>query len=406
MDKNETDATVRRRPSVTGIQQDDRLKVAHVVRQFHPSIGGLEQAVLGLSHALQQEFGLQVRIITLDRIFQERSRALPRSERIESLEVLRIPFFGSMRYPIAPSVLAHIGWADIVHVHAIDFFFDYLAATKFVHRKPLIATTHGGFFHTPFAAAFKQVFFRSVTRLSSRAYARICATSDADALTFRAIAPDRVVTVENGVEVDKFLDAGARSAQPTLVSFGRLSSNKRIPALFPILRFLRAANPAWRLIIAGVEADVTAAQLKMAAVNEGVGDALDLVVAPTTEQLTELAGRSSYFISASAYEGFGIAPIEAMAAGLMPVLSNIAPFERIIAGAGAGILFDADDPQGAAASILAFHAQRPPRPGEERARLINAARQYDWRHAAKRYVEHYRFALGTTDHRVPMAGHA
>jgi alpha-1,3-mannosyltransferase len=46
---------------------------------------------------------------------------------LDDIEIARIPYFGSSRYPIALSVLRHIKEADPVHVHAIDFFFDYFA---------------------------------------------------------------------------------------------------------------------------------------------------------------------------------------------------------------------------------------------------------------------------------------
>jgi alpha-1,3-mannosyltransferase len=46
--------------------------------------------------------------------------------------------------------LRHLRDADIVHVHAIDFFFDFLGWTKPLHGKKLVVSTHGGFFHTSF----------------------------------------------------------------------------------------------------------------------------------------------------------------------------------------------------------------------------------------------------------------
>ena len=84
---------------------------------------------------------------------------LPAARRIDGAEVVRIPFFGSTRYPLAPSVIKFIRDADVVHVHAIDFFFDYLAWTKPLHRRKLVVSTHGGFFHTPYAARLKQLYF-------------------------------------------------------------------------------------------------------------------------------------------------------------------------------------------------------------------------------------------------------
>ena len=48
--------------------------VVHVVRQFHPGVGGLENVVLELASA-QAAAGYRVRVLTLDRIVQGRGRA-------------------------------------------------------------------------------------------------------------------------------------------------------------------------------------------------------------------------------------------------------------------------------------------------------------------------------------------
>jgi alpha-1,3-mannosyltransferase len=105
------------------------MRIAHVTRQFTPAVGGLENVVHNLARA-QLSGGHQVRVITLNRDFARPDLVLPARENIEGIDVVRLPYRGSRRYPIAPTVLRHIKGADIVHVHAIDFFFDFLALTS------------------------------------------------------------------------------------------------------------------------------------------------------------------------------------------------------------------------------------------------------------------------------------
>jgi hypothetical protein len=97
------------------------MKIVHVVRQFHPAVGGLEYVVLEIVKS-QIARGHIVKVVTLDRIFNATVQpTLPSRDAVAGAEVIRIPFFGSTRYPFAPSVIRHITDADIVHVHAIDF---------------------------------------------------------------------------------------------------------------------------------------------------------------------------------------------------------------------------------------------------------------------------------------------
>ncbi|MDN3721710.1 hypothetical protein QW131_27435 [Roseibium salinum] len=64
-----------------------------------------------------------MKVITLDRLFADPGTILAGRERIDGVAVHRIPFRGSSRYPIAPSIVKEIMDADLVHVHAVDFFF-------------------------------------------------------------------------------------------------------------------------------------------------------------------------------------------------------------------------------------------------------------------------------------------
>ena len=183
--------------------------IVHVVRQFHPGVGGLETVVRELASA-QVKAGHRVRVVTLDRLFNVAgTQKLPAREMLDGIEIIRIAYFGSSRYPLAFSALRHIKDADLVHVHAIDFFFDYLAWTKPWHGRKLVVSTHGGFFHTKYASLLKRVWFQTVTRLSLKFYAGVAAVSASDFERFSSIRPSGMVCIENGANVSTFRDAAA-----------------------------------------------------------------------------------------------------------------------------------------------------------------------------------------------------
>ena len=76
--------------------------------------------------------------------------AVPGAGAAGGMGAAMLAFFGATLKPGIEIVTAavdlddHVRDADLIHVHAIDFFFDYFAVTKPIHRKPMIATTHGG----------------------------------------------------------------------------------------------------------------------------------------------------------------------------------------------------------------------------------------------------------------------
>ncbi len=316
---------------------------------------------------------------------------------IEGIEVIRLPYKGSSRYPLCPAVFRYLKEADVVHVHGVDFFYDFLAATKWLHRRPLVLSTHGGFFHTRFASRAKQAYFHSITRLSSNAYDRVIATSANDGDLFRKImSPQKLEVIENGVDVEKYAGCAADKLTPTLMYFGRWSSNKGLLAALAMFAQLQRQHPQWRLIIAGREYDHSLAELTEAAGLLGVSEAVTLAANPSDQEIKALLKRASYFICLSDHEGFGIAPIEAMSAGLTPILSAIPPFKRLYDQSGLGICFETGHqiPE-AIAKLLQLHEQ-----GEigYQARVKAAQRfatQYAWPQVADRYLALYQ-QLGST----------
>ncbi len=361
------------------------LKIAHIVRQFSPSIGGLETAVLNLAQKQRETLGIDAYVVTLERVFGLNAK-LPAQDEVAGVPVVRLPWWGSTRYPLAPSVLLHLGAADILHVHAIDFFFDFLALTQPIHRRAMVASTHGGFFHTGRFARIKRLWFNTVTRASIRAYGRIIACSQSDAALFRHHAAGRLITIENGIDREKFRGAAAQTQTRTIIYFGRFAENKRLSSLFPILAALQEKHPDWRLIVAGREGEIKAEQILEMARHAGVATAVSCVAEPSDEQLRRLIGEASFFICLSSYEGFGMAAVEAMSAGLLPILSDIPPFRRLCEETDFGLVATLDDPHGTAemmeANILDETAYRI-----RRASVQDAVRQYDWNNVAKQYSD-------------------
>lgn len=337
--------------------------------------------------------GASSSVITLDRIKQHPSLRLPLADTASGIPVTRIPFHGSWRYPIAPGVLAAIRDADVVHVHGIDFFFDFLAATQRFHRKPLFASTHGGFFHTTFAHRLKRLYFQTATRQSARAYAMIGASSQSDYAMFEPIARRNLMLAENGVDTDKWSDVAARVPTRTLLALGRFSSNKQLTKLFTLLQHLRRLDDGWTLIVAGRESDVSGSDLAESAERSGVAGAVQIVGNPSDPEIGSHVRHASYIVSASRYEGFGIAVIEGMAAGLIPVLNRIPPFEALHQRARCGLLFDIDDAARAARLIEDLHLDTLHAGGGARARCMAVAATFSWSRTASLFCDRYRAAM-------------
>ncbi|EJT03467.1 glycosyltransferase family 4 protein [Rhizobium sp. CCGE 510] len=362
--------------------------IVHVVRQFLPNRGGLEDVVANLARQTVRR-GYRVRVVTLDSLFTTPEDKLPPRENIDGIEVVRIPWSGSSRYPLAPKVFRHLADADLVHVHAIDFFFDALAWGRLLHRKPMIVTTHGGFFHTRKYAAIKKIWFRTLTRASAMAYRRVVCCSASDLKQFSEIVPDSLL-IENGADIGKFADTASRRAKRRIVTIGRFSVNKRLDYLLDAMVMLKTRDPEWHLDIVGAESDLNQADVEAAIESRKLNRHVTLHVSPDNGAIRRIITDASLFASASEYEGFGLVALEAMSAGLLPVLNANDAFATLAERHPVIMLAHFTDPEAAATAIEAAYEGLSRQTETIRAGLLDAARGYSWDIVAGRYIDLYR----------------
>ncbi|KEC71826.1 GDP-mannosecellobiosyl-diphosphoprenyl alpha-mannosyltransferase [Rhizobium leguminosarum bv. phaseoli CCGM1] len=362
--------------------------IVHVVRQFLPNRGGLEDVVANLARQTVRR-GYRVRVVTLDSLFTAPKDKLPAREDIDGIEVVRIPWSGTSRYPLAPEVFCHLADADLVHVHAIDFFFDALAWGRLLHRKPMIVTTHGGFFHTRKYAAIKKIWFRTLTRASALAYRRVVCCSASDLKQFSAIVPDSLL-IENGADIGKFADSASQRPRRRIVTIGRFSVNKRLDHLLDAMAALKDRDPEWHLDIVGAESDLNRVDIEAAIEGRNLSGRVTLHVSPDNGAIRRILAEASLFASASEYEGFGLVALEAMSAGLLPVLNANDAFTMLAGRHPVIRLADFTHPASAATMIEAAHETLARQPDVVRAELVDAVRGYSWDIVARRYIDLYR----------------
>ena len=200
----------------------------------------------------------------------------------------------------------------------------------------------------------------------------------------------------NGVDTDKWSGRASPAPCRHLLYIGRFSSNKNIPALFPLLRRLRGLDPAWRLTVAGQPWDVPTAALRLEAERHSVAPAVTILEKPSNEAIASAIEGASYIVSPSSHEGFGISVVEGLSAGLVPVLSRIPPFLRFIDEAGTGLAVDFGE-SATAAAIEQLHAEVAAEPGRARDAAMRAARRYSWGGAADTIVRCYAEVAHTGD---------
>ena len=329
------------------------MRILQVTRQFHPCIGGIENVIYGLAQGLRER-GHETTVVALDRLFTEPGRRLGPEDACDGIPIRRVHGWGSQRYCIAPGVLRFVRDFDLVHLHSSDFFLDYLALTRFWHRKPLVLTTHGLFFHSQFARRAKEIYFKTATRLALTQVDAVTCISEKDRVLIAQVTPaEKLVPIPNGVDLRPFAGPETERTPLLFVAVGRLAVNKRHERLVRAFAPVAARWSEARLLIAGPDWGERAG-IERTIAELGLAGRVELAGEVSRADLRALLQRADFWLSASEYESFGVALVEAMAAGCLPIVQPIPAFVEILADVPGALTADFADP--AAASAVLLHA--------------------------------------------------
>lgn len=359
------------------------MKIIHVVRQFLPSIGGLEDVVYNLSFE-QMKTAHAVKVFTTNSDFQANVE-LPAASVESGIYVQRYPWQGSQRYPICRLPIDELNSFDVVHVHAVDFFVEYLSLQKRLGRlkSRLVLTTHGGFFHTNKQAGLKKLFFKTITPFSLSQFNAVTCCSVNDYELFKDLNCN-VSLIENGVGFQKLGKAETTYRVNDFIYFGRFSENKRIVELVELFAGIARSDIRLKIIGRSKTGDIGAIRNKITEL--GCSDRVQLLADISDHVILHHVASARFTISASAYEGFGLSIVELMAYGLVPLLSAEPPsFKRFVleSGVGAQFTLDQNSLEQAINHLISEWSETQPQIAQ------TYAGQFAWSTVAEKYLNVY-----------------
>lgn len=122
--------------------------------------------------------------------------------------------------------------------------------------------------------------------------------------------------------------------EPVVLFAGSIFNRRHVPDLVRAFALVAARHGGARLVIAGENRTYPREDPADLAAALGVGDRVDCRAYVTDEELATLYRRARVFAFLSEYEGFGLTPLEALAAGVPPVVYDT-PVAREVYGEAA-----------------------------------------------------------------------
>lgn len=278
--------------------------------------------------------------------------------------------------------------ADVIHANwAICGVIGGLVGSLI--RVPVVTTLRGD----DVTRAQRSSFDRMILALCLRLSDRVVCVSESIAAWARSRYPQHaasVCVIENGVE-DVFLQVPAKRTGATreacrFVMVGSLIERKRVDRIITAFGTLSSDT---RLTIIGDGPEQ--ARLQALVERSGLRERVEFTGAVPPQAIAERLAQADVFVLASRSEGRPNAVLEAMAAGLPVIASNIPGVDELVEHGTTGFLFNPDS-----VDNLTRHMQSLADAPDLRRRLGGAARDAIrrrgllWRATAENYARAYR----------------
>lgn len=290
---------------------------------------------------------------------------------------------------------------DVIHLHQI---WDYplLAAAKVAQKRqiPIVLTPHGNLdpWRLRKKGLKKAIYLALIGRALLHQAAVIHALSDFEERCLRRIGIDnRIEVIPNGIwpgcEISPSCEAAAERYWPQLrgkrltLYLARIESEKGLDLLLPAWK--QALMPDWVLVIAGSTESKYSRRVKKMVNELGLSDVVLFPGLVSGEKKAALLRRADLFVLPSRAEGFSMAVLEAMAAGL-PVMLTPGCYFPEAAKKGAGLEVECNIPS-LQQGLIKFStmSRKEMKIMGKRGRTL-VEQKYSWSNCSPRILELYR----------------
>jgi len=376
------------------------MKVLHAISGIDPRNGGPTSAIIGLASA-QVRAGLDVTVIAT---WQDPD-AFQSANRLTELNV-GVRMVGkahgklSRHAEIIPALEQELEKADVLHVHAVWEEIQHQAcrAAQRMH-KPYVLTPHGMLdpWNMRKSRVAKNIYLALRMRRNLDHATALHFTTEIEKQAVKRLELSPPAFVESlGLDFSEFADFPPRGSlrarfpqlgtRPIILFLGRIHYGKGLELLVPALAQMRQYDAM--VVVAGPDSQGFGEHIKQLAAAAGVLDRLVFTGMITgSEKLAALID-ADLLAAPSYHENFGLAVIEALAAGTPVIVSDQVNLHPDISAAGVGGVVPLD------ATALARELDRWLDDNELRQSAANAApafarQRYDWDQIAWRWVGHY-----------------
>jgi glycosyltransferase involved in cell wall biosynthesis len=377
------------------------MKVLQVVPSLAPEWGGPVKVVNELAGALEV-MGVSSEIISAQGRRVGNPETVTNDIPIHLFETGPIARLWTAHTPGLKKTLARkIPDFDLVHIQELWHYPGYIASKIARSRNvPYIVTIHGELneWNLQQKRLKKQIYMTAIQRGILQKSAALHAITQAESNRIRQLEIETpVAMIPNGIHTEEFENLPDRSQfvsrYPELENrlivlfLGRIQQKKGLDILAQAFGNLVRTRHDVRLVVAGPDEDNTLTEIKTILKSQG---ALEKAVFPgmlTGEQKLEALGAADIFALTSYSEGFSVALLEALSAGLPLVITDECNFPEV-GDSRAGFVVRPNDSETASALMSLLDSADLRREMSENARRLVRS-NYTWERIAEKMFTLY-----------------
>jgi phosphatidylinositol alpha-mannosyltransferase len=366
------------------------VKIGLVTPYVYPIPGGVNEHVRYLYENLRLR-GHDVRILTS-------SHGLQRSSEGDIIRIgkgFSMPSNGSVgTITLSPRYVSQVNEVlrreqfDLLHFH--EPFVPFLSPIVLHQSSSVnVATFHA---YGGFSPAY-ELGKRAMQGYAGRLHGRIAVSAAASHFVDRFFPGDYKV-IPNGVDVGRFRRAVPiarwQDGTPNVLFVGRLEDRKGLPHLLKAFRLMRKGGIECRLLVVG--SGPQEREDRRYVMTRGLQN-VEFLGRVSDDEKAQLFRTADVFVSpATGRESFGIVLLEAMAAGVPIVCSDIHGYKGVVQRGRQGILTPPHDAKALAAAIGELMAN-PAMRAEMGASGQQRAEQFSWERVTAKVEEYYSFVI-------------
>ncbi len=317
------------------------MKILQISNSFDLKDGGAQRLSVQFHQAYLAR-GFDSHLLSLMR---SSTTGLPNTYSFTSPSPYRVAIFGRLY-----AFLKQPQWRDldIIHVHLFPAQAVVPLVAKLLGLKARFVTTE----HNTFNRRRRLPFGKQLDRSLYRAYARIVCVSSGTKTAMLEWLPelaDNVVTIYNGIDLEEYRAIERHDSvgnTPIIISAGRLTEQKNYETALNAIDRLHSHPLEYWILGQGERESALKARVRALHLEDRVkfwGFRSDIIQA---------LRRADIFLMMSHWEGFGLALVEAMAAGLPVVASDVPGLREVVTPESqAGFLVEPTDAEAIAGRL-------------------------------------------------------